>query len=317
MQRIYPDGKDNLSQIIPSDWEKPIKEMNHRSAKRIVMLINAIRYNVDRLQQKERTDAKVGTIRFFIASNACDKGKVEALVSKTMEKETNDEKWVQEGGYKSLILEHHMAASRLGFINLFSPIYSVNKFKSGVLDGNLPELRLFTQMVLPTIEALLSNNRFETAKLIKMYPPLLSKEVFINNSDSQLEKLHVVQLALDKLIKLWDNGTDPSCLEILSNIQDSGLFDVPERLQNVLYIEYSHDMEIEALKTAFQARFSEVIAYNEYISNQTNFATHQGVKGLEFPRVMVIIDDAEAKGNFFSYEKLFGAKDKTVTDIKN
>lgn len=43
----------------------------------------------------------------------------------------------------------------------------------------------------------------------------------------------------------------------------------------------------------------------------------QGVKGLEFPRVVVIMDDDEAQGFLFSYEKLFGAKGKTDTDIKN
>ena len=32
---------------------------------------------------------------------------------------------------------------------------------------------------------------------------------------------------------------------------------------------------------------------------------------------MVIMDDAEAKGFLFSYEKLFGAKPKTETDINN
>ncbi|MGG4198501.1 hypothetical protein [Peribacillus frigoritolerans] len=45
--------------------------------------------------------------------------------------------------------------------------------------------------------------------------------------------------------------------------------------------------------------------------------THQGVKGLEFPRVMVIIDDDEARGFLFSYEKLFGVKEKTKSDLKN
>ncbi len=32
---------------------------------------------------------------------------------------------------------------------------------------------------------------------------------------------------------------------------------------------------------------------------------------------MVIIDDAEARGFMFSYEKLFGAREKTSTDMKN
>ncbi|HOV28069.1 MAG TPA: hypothetical protein PK566_17145 [Pseudobacteroides sp.] len=33
--------------------------------------------------------------------------------------------------------------------------------------------------------------------------------------------------------------------------------------------------------------------------------------------MMVIIDDSEARGFLFSYEKLFGAKPKSQTDIKN
>lgn len=53
------------------------------------------------------------------------------------------------------------------------------------------------------------------------------------------------------------------------------------------------------------------------IANNTCFATHQGVKGLEFPRVMVIMDDAQARGFLFSYEKLFGAKAQSDTDVKN
>lgn len=58
-------------------------------------------------------------------------------------------------------------------------------------------------------------------------------------------------------------------------------------------------------------------SYASYVNDKTRFATHQGVKGLEFPRVMVVIDDAEAKGFMFNYDKLFGVKNRTDTDIKN
>lgn len=44
---------------------------------------------------------------------------------------------------------------------------------------------------------------------------------------------------------------------------------------------------------------------------------HQGVKGLEFPRVLVLIDEEAAKGNMFSYEKLFNVTPLSQTDIKN
>jgi len=57
--------------------------------------------------------------------------------------------------------------------------------------------------------------------------------------------------------------------------------------------------------------------YNIYLSENSAFATHQGVKGLEYPRVMVIIDDEEARGFLFSYDKLFGSKELTTGDKKN
>jgi DNA helicase-2/ATP-dependent DNA helicase PcrA len=49
----------------------------------------------------------------------------------------------------------------------------------------------------------------------------------------------------------------------------------------------------------------------------SQFDTHQGVKGLEFPRVMVIVSDEEARGFMFAYDKLFGTKDKSKTDLEN
>ncbi|MBU1716601.1 MAG: ATP-dependent helicase, partial [Proteobacteria bacterium] len=50
---------------------------------------------------------------------------------------------------------------------------------------------------------------------------------------------------------------------------------------------------------------------------ESRFGTHQGIKGLQFPRVMVILDDDEARGFMFSYDKLFGSVEPTATDLKN
>jgi len=38
---------------------------------------------------------------------------------------------------------------------------------------------------------------------------------------------------------------------------------------------------------------------------------------LEFPRVMVILNDEEAGGFLFSYDKLLGVKPASDTDVKN
>ena len=69
------------------------------------------------------------------------------------------------------------------------------------------------------------------------------------------------------------------------------------------------DDTIEALDIVLQTTFSQIENYSIYLSDKSAFVTHQGVKGLEYPRVMVIIDDVEAKGFMFSYDKLFGSKE--------
>ena len=77
------------------------------------------------------------------------------------------------------------------------------------------------------------------------------------------------------------------------------------------------DPKVIALKAALSVPFDEMERYAVYVSDQSRFATHQGVKGLEYPRVMVVLDDSEARGFLFSYEKLFGTKEKTQTDLRN
>lgn len=122
MQRIYLDGKENLAHCIPDDWEKPQKVMNHRSATRIVQLANTIRLTIDNQQQRPRSDATKGIVRLFIASSDADKESIEKQAAGIMAEETKDIEWNEDTTYKSLILEHHMAASRFGFLDLYAPL---------------------------------------------------------------------------------------------------------------------------------------------------------------------------------------------------
>ena len=57
--------------------------------------------------------------------------------------------------------------------------------------------------------------------------------------------------------------------------------------------------------------------YYEYVSGNEGFDTHQGVKGLQFERVMTIIDDNESQGTTFNYEKLFGITEMSNRDFTN
>ena len=121
MQRIYMDGKENLESCIPDEWEKPVKVMNHRSATRIVKLANTIRATLDKQQQRARSDAEIGAVRLFIADSSIDKREAERRATKIMAEKAGDNDWLDASKYKTLILEHHMAASRFGFWDLYSP----------------------------------------------------------------------------------------------------------------------------------------------------------------------------------------------------
>ena len=318
MQKIYNDGKDNLAKCIPDNWVKPVKIMNHRSAKRIVTLANSIRSSVDDQKQQARSDAEEGTVRLFITSKSNNKEYVEKRVAEMMVQDTGDIGWNDEEDYKSLILEHHMAASRFGFSELYMPLSNSKKFDTSLREGSIPELSILSKLVFPLLVAYQSGNDFEVAKIISKNSPLLNKEVFITGLNNQVELLRKAEEAVELLMKLWNDGKVPTCLEVLKSIRDTGLFKVGNRVDEVL-ADYSQDEneKITALRTALSAPFYELERYALYVSDNTRFATHQGVKGLEFPRVMVILDDAQARGFLFSYEKLFGVKAQSDTDEKN
>ncbi len=318
MQKIYNDGKDNLAKCIPDNWVKPVKIMNHRSAKRIVTLANSIRSSVDDQKQQARSDAEEGIVRLFITSKSNNKEYVEKRVAEMMVQDTGDIGWNDEEDYKSLILEHHMAASRFGFSELYMPLSNSKKFDTSLREGSIPELSILSKLVFPLLVAYQSGNDFEVAKIIRKNSPLLNKEVFITGLNNQVELLRKAEEAVELLMKLWNDGKVPTCLEVLKSIRDTGLFKVGNRVDEVL-ADYSQDEneKITALRTALSAPFYELERYALYVSDNTRFATHQGVKGLEFPRVMVILDDAQARGFLFSYEKLFGVKAQSDTDEKN
>lgn len=318
MQKIYLDGKENLADSIPDSWIKPVKVMNHRSGRRIVQLANSIRRCVDDKEQQPRTDAIEGTVHLFIADSSGDKQQIELEVARRMSKLTSDKEWENENAYQSLILEHYMAASRLNFLNLFLPLYKNKKIAQSVLDGSLPEAKIFSKIVFPMIDANRAGNKFEVAKIIKRYSSLLGKDTLQKADINQRHCLQIANEAKESLCRLFEGETMPTCIDVLKEIARTRIFNLSERMIRVVSdCESEQDAVVETLKQALSTSVNEMRNYCLYAEGKTAFSTHQGVKGLEYPRVMVIMDDAEAEGNLFSYEKLFGAKEMSDTDFDN
>ena len=318
MQRVYFDGLEDLSRAIPSNWEKPEKKMNHRSSKRIVTLANAIRATLDGQEQIPRSDASEGLVRFFIADSNSNKDHVEEEVLARMLKLSDDSGWKQRDTVKILILEHHMAARRLGFLEFFTPLYSIGSFKNGVIDGTLPELS-FVEPLVRLINALQRGDGFEVSKVLRRYSPLLKRENKSEVEYDPLVRVKEVDEAVKKLQTMIEENEDISLNEVLLFIHDQGLLPLHERVESNLN-DTNEELDGEknlALREAFKVPLNQLQHYYTYVRDESPFSTQQGVKGLEFERVMVIMDDQEARGFQFSYSKLFGTKEKTKADVDN
>lgn len=318
-QRIYADGKENMVSIIPAAWEKPVKKMNYRCAKRIIKLANIIGKDLDaHAEQTSREDAIDGLIRLFIVQQheGINKDDVEQNVMKIMSNHTGDAKWSgDDAEVKILTLEHMMAARRLGIAQFFGPLSKVNKYQMTFLQGTVSELEFFTKEVLPIADSMKDDGRI-ALELLKAYSPLLSKQ----NTEKPYELYLRCRDEAGKVAEMVNDNS--SIREVVKAVWDSQLLTVPEVVRQasmLMMADIAADMDedLQAWVSVMDLPIDMVRGYDDYVNQRTRFDTHQGVKGLEFERVMVIIDDSESKGFMFSYDKLFGVKDLSETDIRH
>ena len=318
-QRIYTDGKENMVNIIPSEWEQPVKRMNYRCAKRIVKLANTIGKDLDiYAEQNPKEDAADGLVRLFIVQqqNEIDKDDIEQTIMDIMCNQTHDAKWSgADADVKTLTLEHMMAARRLGFAQFFGPLSKVDKYQMAFLQGKVSELDFFTKEVLPIADSINGDGR-NALEILKAYSPLLSKqntekpyELYLRCRDDSQKVANIV------------NGNH-SIRDVVKVVCNSQLLPVPEVLRQASILSTTDvndewEEDLQAWVMVMDLPINMVRGYDDYVNQRTRFDTHQGVKGLEFDRVMVIIDDSEAKGFMFSYDKLFGVKELTEIDKKH
>lgn len=341
MQRIYGDGQADLGTVIPTGWASPVKRMNHRSGRRIVQLGNAIRAGADGQTQLARDDSIEGVVRFFVArSDTADKPALERRIHARMKTICADDGWdgpAEE--VKTLTLEHHMAASRRGFASMFGALDADKSLSTGLRQGSLPGLRLFSERVAPLLAASDAGEDFAIMNLLREASPLVKTKA-LAESENPADPLRAPRAAVTALLELRRSNPDLTFLDVLKCVAEHHLFEVAASLapfleqgapatetDDVAQAEDEADEEdadsespvikgLEAWRGFLSQPYRQIVPFAEYVADQGPYGTHQGVKGLEFERVLVIMDDTDAKGFLFSYEKLFGTKPLSDTDLK-
>ena len=148
----------------------------------------------------------------------------------------------------------------------------------------------------------------------------------LKEADDQFKQLARAQAAVDSLIELLDGNPAVTFATVLQLINKTGLFSVPDVLKVALAgaeVELTDGEDDQtrterdkAIALFLGTPFAQVRAYAKYVSGRARFDTHQGVKGLQFPRVKVVMDDHEARGFLFKYDKLFsGAVEDSQTAL--
>lgn len=327
MQRIYGGGKTNLKETLPDSWHTPEKKINYRCPVRVVKLINKIRIVDDPHQQTPREDAEEGKVAFFIidAGKNLSKQNCEVIIRLKMSELAEDSSWVDRKSVKTLTLEHHMAAVRGGFDNFLLPFLSIDYLKEKVLKAEGKDINFLLSVLLPLAKFIKSDDDFNVAAIFRKYSPLLSP-AYLKNSANPISEIRYARDAVDAIKNSLNTSSHFSIIEMLRIMEEKKLFPIPSTfIPHLIDLKslggqeenIEEDKDSAAWSSALQSSVEQLERYATYRSDNSDFGTHQGVKGLQYDRVMVILDDEEARGFLFSYEKLLGATPLTPTDIKN
>ena len=282
MQRIYGDGNPNLVEDLPPDWARPTKQLNFRCPKRVVDLLNKVREATDQQKQISYSAAPEGHVRMFVfPAEGTDQAKVEQQIKTYMAYLTSDQEWLDQEAVKVLILEHRMAARRMGFIDLFEALYPVTQMRTALLDGSLPLVNFFSKLILPLWDT--KDDPFSIARIIRSASPLISTSALqeTNNPPGQLAK---AQAGVKALFNLLDGNPKVTFGDVANNVVETGLFTVPDIL-NVALAGFNRAMpddekedkqtDLDTGMTAFLATpFGQVRAYSKYVVN-SNFKVTQ------------------------------------------
>ena len=342
MQKIYATGVGTISP--QPEWVTITKEENFRCPAAVLAVANAIRRSGDRLEQKQGrmegpADARVpviGTANLFVLPIDERRDQRISQVRSWAAERTGDSAWNDDhaANVKVLIIVHRMAAKRLGFSKLYAALNdnSPEKFKSGFLDGTAWPVRAFIKFVMPLVKAIKENNEFEAIQLLRSLSPKMARENVVGINVAEM--LSGVRRVTQTLAAMMEPNSGASIAQVLSEIHQTGIYPLDPRILSYLKLEPPADItpsavqqatdsedevtkEVSAMDAFLTCNASQFWGYYQYLNDESPFSTQQGIKGAEFERVLVVLDDDEGTHTQFSYDKYFGLRPLSDRDKAN
>jgi len=342
MQRIYLTGIGTIP--AGPGWANITKPENFRCPTTVLSVANAIRRDGDGLIQTRGRmtgpdDAPVnvpGSAHIFILPIDDRRDQWLAQVRMWAAREYDDPAWSIDGSDKSvkvLVIVHRMAANRLGFGDLYAALNdkAPEKFKTGFLDGTAWPVRPFSDFAVPLARASKNGNEFEAMQILRGQSPLLARENLHGvNMAERLGDLHRFTETLQHMMEPESSATNA---DVLRHIYESRVIALDPRVLSYLnlptYIKTNGgdnaeeedgeelSKEVAAMDAFLSCPASQFLGYFNYVSDNSPFSTQQGIKGAEFERVLVVLDDDEGTHVQFSYDKYLGIRQLSERDEAN
>lgn len=344
MQKIYTAGRGTINPLL--GWQPITKVENFRCARQVLATINRIRAGGDNLAQvpgvRRRNEEIVPTPEGYscliIMPTTADREESLARVRAFLAQRRQDPLWGSNeaaSDVRILVIEHAMAASRLGFEKLFATFNRTDdSIKAAFREGKHWSLRPFTDYLLPLVEAARAARGYDVIDLLRRRgAPAIDRLRAGQNGDPSAT-LAELKISVAGLVALLAAESTATIQDVLAYAHDKHLLRLDSRLLRILRLPEipsdaapSADLAAEEpiLPPTPEAVMIEYLSlpagqlwgYRNYIENRSPYATQQGIKGAEFKRVVVVIDDTESNHFLFSYEKLFGIAPPSERDRQN
>ncbi len=324
MQKIYLTGAGCIEPGV--GWNQITKPENFRCPISVLKVINNIRNEDDKLEQVRGRLQEIngvaspvqGSARLFIVPADGRRRERLTQVRRWLAKANADPLWAYDGedaNVRVLVLVHRTAAARLGFSGIYAALNdrAPESLKSGLKDGTAWPLRPFMTYVLPLVQMVRSGADFDVMVMLRKNCPLLDEERLAGENVAQLmARLKVNLITLSEMLAPTSACT---IKQVLAFVSDRGLASLDDRFGRFFGDALADVLDGDASVVAFiDCPAAELWGYKTYIDDESPFSTQQGIKGTEFQRVLVILDDEEGDYNLFCYGKYFGTIPLSKTD---
>lgn len=301
MQRIYNSGYSYLEDKLDQEnFIKIEKDWNWRSSYEIVEFINKVRNIETDPGQKLKMNSH-GFVQKSVHQKSEKKPEIIVVAEGTKDS------FIEKGNMKTLVLEHRMAAERMGFLDLFKLFNGNEYFKESFKEGSVTKLQ---DLKLPLLDLYRAKenkySRLHLMKYMRDYNVYFKENHIFDEEIDIREKLKQLAESYKETLSLFTEPEKITIKEISKTIIESELFYIPNE------IDFSDDFWSEVGKISMK----ELLAYFIYKENM-EFETQHGSKGLEYDRVQVILSQKEAKGYLHNFNQLLRIEELSDSIFKN